>query len=257
MSAPTAPVGSGTPATAARRVLAQARFEAVTLLRNGEQLLVAVLLPAAVLVALVHAESISLGAGRRVDLAVPGVLALCVISSAFTGQAISTGFDRRYGVLRLLGVTPLGRTGLVLAKAVAVLAVIAVQVVVIGALGAALGWEPALRGIPAAVVALVLGTWALTALALLLGGTLRAEGVLAVANLIWVALLGLGGVVVAGTELPEGFATGLTVRPSAALGDSRRAALVDGRAAPGPWLVLTAWALVATLAARRYFRWSD
>ena len=245
------------PASPAARVLAQARFEATTLLRNGEQLLVAVLLPAAVLVGLVHAESISLGDGRRVDLAVPGVLALCVISSAFTGQAISTGFDRRYGVLRLLGVTPLGRTGLVLAKAVAVLAVIAVQVALIGTLGAALGWEPTLRGIPAAVVALVLGTWAFTALALLLGGTLRAEGVLAVANLVWVALLGLGGVVVAGTELPDGFARVLTVLPSAALGDSLRAALVDGRATPGAWLVLAGWALVATVAARRFFRWSD
>ena len=130
-----------------------------------------------------------------------------------------------------------------LAKAVAVLAVIAVQVVVIGALGAALGWEPAVRGIPAALVALVLGTWAFAALALLLGGTLRAEGVLAVANLLWVAMLGLGGVVVAGTELPDQFATVLRVLPSAALGDSLRAALVDGHAAPGAWLVLTAWAL--------------
>jgi ABC-2 type transport system permease protein len=252
----TADAPSG-PASPAARVLAQARFEAATLLRNGEQLLVAVLLPAAVLVGLVHAESISLGDGRRVDLAVPGVLALCVISSAFTGQAISTAFDRRYGVLRLLGVTPLGRTGLVLAKAVAVLSVIAVQLVVIGALGAALGWEPALRGIPAALVALVLGTWAFAAVALLLGGTLRAEGVLAVANLLWVALLALGGVVIAGTELPDRFAAVVALLPSAALGDSLRAALVEGRVLPGAWLVMTVWALVATLLSRRFFRWSD
>ena len=248
--------GSG-PAAPAARVLAQARFEATTLLRNGEQLLVAVLLPAAVLVGLVHAQSIALGDGRRIDLAAPGVLALCVISSAFTGQAIATGFDRRYGVLRLLGVTPLGRTGLVLAKAVAVLSVIAVQVVVIGALGAALGWEPALRGIPAAVASLVLGTWTFAALGLLLGGTLRAEGVLAVANLLWVALLALGGVVIAGTELPGRFASIVALLPSAALGDSLRAALVEGRVLPGAWLVMTVWALVATALARRFFRWSD
>ena len=257
MTAASAPTAQAAPAAPAARVLAQARFEAVTLLRNGEQLLVAVLLPAAVLVALVHAQSISLGDGRRVDRAVPGVLALCVISSAFTGQAIATGFDRRYGVLRLLGVTPLGRTGLVLAKAAAVLCVVAVQVVVIGALGLALGWEPTLRGIPAALLSLVLGTWAFVALALLLGGTLRAEGVLAVANLLWVALLALGGVVIAGTELPDRFASAVALLPSAALGDSLRAALVEGRMLPGAWLVMTLWALAATVLARRFFRWSD
>ena len=252
-STPAAPA----PAAYPSRVLAQARFETATLLRNGEQLLVAVLLPAAVLVALVHAHAVPLGTGRRVDLAVPGILALCVISSAFTGQAISTAFDRRYGVLRLLGVTPLGRTGLLLAKAVAVLVVVAVQFAVIGALGAAMGWEPAVRGIPAALVSTLLGTWAFVALALLLGGTLRAEGVLALANLVWVALLGLGGVVVAGTELPDSMAPVVRLLPSAALGDSLRAALVTGRALPGGWLVLTLWGVLATLLARRFFRWSD
>ena len=141
------------PAPTAERVMAQARFETGTLLRNGEQLLVALVLPVAVLVAVVNATALSIGVGRRVDLAVPGIFALCVISSAFTGQAISTAFDRRYGVLRLLGTTPLGRTGLLLAKALAVLAVVALQLVVVGAVGAAMGWQPDLSGIPAALVA--------------------------------------------------------------------------------------------------------
>jgi ABC-2 type transport system permease protein len=227
------------------------------MLRNGEQLLVAVALPAAVLVGLVAAHSIPLGSGRRVDLAVPGVLALCVISSAFTGQAIATGFDRRYGVLRLLGVTPLGRTGLLAARAVAVLSVIVVQFAVIAALGAGLGWEPVVTGIPAAVLSTLLGAWAFVALGLLLGGTVRAEGVLALANLLWVAMLGLGGVVVAGSELPARFAPVVDLLPSAALGDSLRAALVSGHAAPRDWLVLVVWAAVATLLCRRFFRWSD
>jgi ABC-2 type transport system permease protein len=240
-----------------QRVLAQARFEATTMLRNGEQLLVSVVLPCAVLIGLVAARSVPVGEGRRIDLVVPGVLALCVISSAFTGQAISTGFERRYGVLRLLGVTPLGRTGLLLAKAVAVLSVVAVQVAVVTALGLAMGWRPELTGIPAAVVATLLGTWAFAALALLLGGTLRAEGVLALANLIWVALLGLGGVVVAGSELPPTLAPVVELLPSGALGDSLRAALVHGQARVGDWLVLAVWGAVATLLASRLFRWSD
>src|SRR6478735_12242999 len=94
-----------------RRVLAQAGFETSTLLRNGEQLLVSIVLPALVLVGLHATGSPSLGPGRRIDVAVPGVIALCVVSASFTSQAISTAFDRRYAVLRYLGTTPLGRGG--------------------------------------------------------------------------------------------------------------------------------------------------
>ncbi len=241
------PVSNAAPAQ--QRILAQARHETVTLLRNGEQLLVALVLPVAVLVGLVHATFLDLGPGRRVDAAVPGVLALCVLSSAFTGQAISTAFDRRYGVLRLLGATPLGRGGLLAAKALAVLSVVALQVAVVAAVGLALGWEPSLRGIPAALLSLVLGSATFAALALLLGGTVRAEGVLALANLLWVAMLALGGVVIA--------AKAVWFLPSAALGDALRAALVDGAADWRAWAVLAAWGAVAALLARRWFRWDD
>ena len=96
MSAPTSPTGRAA-AEPRRRVLAQARFDTATLLRNGEQLLVSVLLPLGVLVGLALTATPDLGPGRRVDLLVPGVLALAVLSTAFTGQAIQTGFDRRYG----------------------------------------------------------------------------------------------------------------------------------------------------------------
>jgi ABC-2 type transport system permease protein len=237
-------------APAARRVLAQARFETGTLLRNGEQLLVAILLPCAALLALAYTSLPSLGPGRRIDLAVPGVLALCVISSAFTAQAIATGFDRRYGVLRLLGVSPLGRGGLLGAKGIAVLAVEALQLVVIGGLGLALGWHPVWAGFLWGAVFAVAGSWAFVALALLLAGTLRAEGVLAMANLLWVALLALGGVIVPRSQLAA-------VLPSGALGDGLRAAFVHGRLAGVPLLVLLAWALAATVLASRTFRWSD
>ena len=152
-----------------------------------------------------------LGPGPRADLALAGALALAVVSTAFTGQAISTGFDRRAGVLRLLGTTPLGRGGLLAAKCLAVLSVLAVQVVVLGALGLALGARPEAGGILPMLVSLLLGSAAFVALALLLAGTLRAEAVLAVANLVWVLLLGLG-VLVPTDRLPG------------ALGDGRGAA---------------------------------
>ena len=239
-----------------RRVLAQARGEVAVLLRNGEQLLVAVILPALVLIGLVSAHSPDLGPARRVDVVTPGVLALALISSAFTGQAIQTGFDRRYGVLRLLGSTPLGRSGLLAAKAVATAAVIGLQVVVLGALGLALGWRPHVLGVLPAVLLLAVGAGTFVALALLLAGRLRAEAVLAVANLVWVLMLAGSAVVVPATVMPSPLAHLARYLPSGALGDGLRTAFQHGRLAVVPLVVLLVWLAAAGAAVRRTFRWS-
>ena len=97
-----------------------------------------------------------LGASR-VNIATPGVLALCAMSTAFTGQGIATGFDRRYGVLRFLSTTPLGKAGLIAGKVLAVLAVLVIQVAVVAAVALLLGWHPAAAGILLGIALLVLG----------------------------------------------------------------------------------------------------
>lgn len=243
------------PAASTARVLASGRFEATTLLRNGEQLLVSIVLPLMALVLLTYAPYPVLDT-PRIDVVTPGVLALAVVSTAFTGQAISTGFDRRYGVLRLLGVSPLGRGGLLAGKAIAVLVVLAIQVLVLGAVALALGWRPAPVGIVPLVISLVLGALCFVALALLLAGTLRAEAVLAVANLMWVVFLGLGLLLPTST-LPDGVATAAAWLPSGLLGDAVRTAALEGGWPLTAWLILLTWAVVAGVVARRGFRWSD
>jgi len=254
---PTSSAPTPTPAAAAliRRVTAQARLETALILGNGEQLLVALVLPVLLLVALGSVSVPDLGPGRRIDLLTPGVLALAVLSTSFTGQAITTGFDRRYGVLRLLGTTPLGRSGLLTGKMLAVLAVQALQVVLLGAVALVLGWQPRLAGLLPALLALALGTAAFVSLALLLAGTLRAEATLAAANLVWVLLVAGGGVVVPVAELPDGLARLATALPSGALGEAMRAALVEGQVALVPCAVLVLWTAVAGTAAARWFRW--
>jgi ABC-2 type transport system permease protein len=239
-----------------RRVAAQAAFETRILLRNGEQLLVALALPVLALVALTFASVPDLGSGPRVDVVAPGVLALAVMSTAFTGQAIQTGFDRRYGVLRLLGTTPLGRAGLLAGKALAVLAVEVVQVLVLGGTALALGWEPHWSGLAPALLLGLVGTAAFVALALLLAGTLRAEAVLAVANLVWVLLLGAGAVVVPARNLPAGLEAVAPWLPSGALGEGLRTALTTGGLDVRALLVLVVWTALAGTAAARWFRWS-
>ncbi len=243
-------------APARQRVLARAGFETRMLLANGEQLLVSVVLPALALVGLALASVPDLGPDTRADVALAGALALAVVSTAFTGQAISTGFDRRAGVLRLLGTTPLGRGGLLAAKCLAVLSVLAVQVVVLGVLGVALGARPEPGGILPMLVTLLLGSATFVAVALLLAGTVRAEAVLAIANLVWVLLLGLG--VLFPTDLLPGPLGALAaVLPSGALGDAMRSAVVDGGWPWPQWALLVVWGLAGGLLARRFFRWGD
>ncbi len=131
-------------------VWSHARMETRLLARNGEQVLLALVIPLLLLIG--GAESggvVNLGAGRRIDVLTPGVLALAVMSTSFTSLAIATGFERRYGVLKRLGASPLPRSGLLLGKVVSLLVVEVAQILLIGAAGVALGWRlnaPGRRG---------------------------------------------------------------------------------------------------------------
>ena len=240
-----------------RRVLAQTGFETRAILRNGEQLLVALGIPVLALVGLVNGTFVEIDTdgASRVDFLTPGVLALAVMSSALTSQAIATGFDRRNGVLRLLATTPLGRGGLLAGKVLGVLVVQVVQVLLIGTTAAVLGWRPPVAGVLLALLGVVLGTAAFTALALLLAGTLRAEAVLALANLLLLVLALGGGIVVPAADLPGPLATVAPRQPSGALGDVLRGALLDGTLPVLPVLVLTAWTAVLAGLTARLFRW--
>jgi ABC-2 type transport system permease protein len=247
------------PAPLTHRVAGQARYEALTMLRNGEQLLLLLILPLMALVALTLTDlldaAVPAGASR-VDVAVPGVLALCVLSNAFSGQGIQTGFDRRYGVLRFLSTTPLGRGGLIAGKLLAIVAVLVVQYVLVAALGAALGWRPDAVAVLVSVPVLLLGAAAFTGLGLLLAGTVRAEATLAVTNLVWVLLAAVGGTLFPSTTLPAGFTWVVELLPSGALGTALRETFLMGAPTPLPVLVLAAWAAAAWAGAVRWFRWS-
>ncbi|GAA3101194.1 transport permease protein [Streptosporangium carneum] len=238
-----------------RMVLAQTGAEVRATLRNGEQLLLTLIIPVLLLVGFSAAPLVNVGGGPRVDFITPGVLALAVMSTAFTGQAIATGFERRYGVLKRLGATPLSRTGLMLSKTLAVIAVEVFQVVVISAVALALGWRPA--GSPAAALLLILlGTAAFSGLGLLMAGTLRAEATLAGANLVYLVLLGCGGVVFPLSVFPDSVEPLLELLPITALTGGLRSVLSDGTGLPlGAVLVLAAWAVLTLGLASRTFRW--
>jgi ABC-2 type transport system permease protein len=241
-----------------RMIRAQAALEVRTLARNGEQLLLTLIIPVLLLIAFGHENLVSIGSGSRIDFVVPGILALAVMSTAFTSQAIGTGFERRYGVLKRLGASPLSRRGLIAAKTVTVLAVELAQFAIVLLVGALLGWHPA--GSPAAAawvpVLLLAGTAAFSGLALLLAGTLRAEATLAAANLIYLILLGLGGVLFPLSKFPASARPVLKLLPAGALSDGLRTVLAHSGGLPvRDLLVLCAWAVAAIALAARTFRW--
>lgn len=243
------------PATLSRMVRAQALFELRLALRNGEQLLLMLVIPVGLLLLLSQVEVVNVGTTDRIDFVTPGVLSLAVLSTAFTSLAISTGFERRYGALKRLGATPLPRSGLLAGKALMVLAIEAAQWLLLGGIALTLGWSPHGSGF-AAVALAVLATVAFVSLALLMAGTLRAEATLAGANLLFLLLLLASGISFPLDRLPSGAAHAAQLLPSTALTDGLRAVLQDGHAVPGRcWLVLVVWALAGSVAAARWFRW--
>lgn len=241
-----------------RTVWAHAVIETRLLARNGEQLLLALVIPLLVLVGgALSTGVLKLSGGRRIDVLTPGVLALAVMSAAFTSLAIATGFERRYGVLKRLGASPLTRGGLLLGKTTSLLIVEAAQVLVICLVALALGWHPhggVVAGLAAALL-VVLGTAAFAAVAMLLAGRLRAEATLATANLVYLVLLVGGAVVVPLSSYPSGMAAVAVVLPSGALAEGLREVLSGGGLDWWRVAVLVGWAVVAGALTARTFRW--
>lgn len=245
--------------TASRRIaaglLAQTAEEIRMTLEQGERLLLTFVIPILGLVLFSEVPVVSTGGIPRVDFYAPSVLALAVLSTAMVNLGIATGFERSWGVLKRLGATPLRASTLLLAKIAAVLAVEAVQVLVLGGIAAGLGWRP--HAVAAVgILAGLLGTAGFAGLGFLMAGTLRAEATLALANALYVVLLGISGIMFPLAKL-GGFATLARLLPSTALADALHHLLGTGTGAPlEAWVVLAAWALATPLVASRTFRFS-
>jgi ABC-2 type transport system permease protein len=237
---------------------AQARMETRLLLRNGEQLLLAVVIPVLLLAGGAEARGVvDLGTGRRIDVLTPGVFALAIMSTSFTSLAITTGFERRYRVLQRLGATPLPRSGLLAGKALSLLVVETAQIAVIASLARILGWHPhgGLVALLAVCCLVLVGTATFAALGLLLAGNLRAEATLAGANLVYVLLLVAGAIVVPAHSYPAGMRNLVDALPSGALAEGLRRSLAGDGFGATHLIVLAAWGVAAATLTTRTFRW--
>lgn len=240
-----------------RTLWAQTRAEVGMTLRRVDSLLLTVGIPVVLLVFFSVAPVLALPARHRVDFIAPGVLALCVLSTSMVALGIATGFERSYGVLKRLFVTPLGATRLLAAKVAAVLCVEVLQVLAVGVVAVALGWRPHVTAESAlgAAAVVVIASVAFGAIGLGLAGRLRAEANLAALNGLYLVLLLVSGIVIPLSKLPNGVADVARSLPSGALAAAVRAGLASAQAPTAwQWLDLVGWALGATALAAATFR---
>lgn len=226
--------------------ITHARWSLRTTWRNGEQLLLVVGLPVIAVLVLTRTDLL---ATEGTALAV--VAALIVLGSGFTSPAITIAFERRYGSYAFLGTTPLPRSAIIAGTlaAIAVTTLVSLGIVVGVWVLSGAGGQSALE--PASWVWLVLGSLlglcAVVPWAFVLGGTLRSEGVLAVANAIFVVAILFGGVLIPAADLPFGAIVNW-LPPGAVV-------QVANGTSPGAALTLIAWGALGTVVATRTFRW--
>jgi len=239
-----------------KRLLVQLRMEVMLVVRNGEQLLLTLIIPVLLLVFFSLVDVLPTDTKDPVDFLAPGILALAVMSSAMVSLGIGTGFERTYHVLKRLGTTPLGRPRLIAAKIGAVVAVELLQYAVLIPVAYAVGWRPSAPNWAAAAGAVVVGTLAFAGIGLTMAGRLRGEINLAAQNGLYLVLLLLGGMVIPFAKLPGPIRGVAHALPSGALADVLRAALAHTGSHPtSSWIVLAIWAVVGPAVAAATFRW--
>lgn len=239
-----------------RRAVIQYRAECLTLFRNGEQLLLTLIIPLVLLGFFGSVNILPEGAPQPLDFLVPGVLAVAVMSTSMVSIGISTGFERSYLVLKRLGATPLTRGELITAKSLAVATVEILQCALILPLGLILGWTPSGHIWPLVFVIIPVASVAFAGIGLSLAGQLRAELNLAAQNGIYLLLLLLGGTIIPSGSLPGVLGAISRVLPSHALAELLASTLAGRGALWWPAVVLALWSAVMSTLAASTFRWS-
>ena len=236
---------------------AQTRAEVRMTVSRGETLLLTVGIPVLLLVFFSLAHVVATPTKSRIDFVAPGILALCVLSTSLVALSIATGFERSFGVLRRLHVTPLGQRRLVGAKISGVLVTEVIQVAVLSAVAVALKWHPRGGTVGAAEVVgvLILGSAGCAGIGLALAGRLRAEVNLAASNGLYLVLVLVSGIVVPLSTLPAFVRRVAVALPPGAMAEGLHRVLGQGLSPTGTdWLVLALWAVLAPLVAARTFR---
>ena len=235
----------------------QLRQELTVMARNGEQLLLLVVIPVMLLVFFSQTDFLPTIVGNKIDFLMPGILCLAVISTAMVSLGISTGFERSYGVLKRLGTTPLGTRRLVMSKVSAICVIEVAQLALLIIVGQLLGWSPNRINLAQVLVLLLVGTSCFAGIGLTLAGRLRAEINLAAQNGLYLVLFLLGGILVPNDELPKTLGNVAQVLPSSLLSSLLRDSFNNNTFDSTNAIALGGWAFAMCALAVISFKWSD
>ncbi|AJC59446.1 ABC transporter permease [Streptomyces sp. 769] len=195
-----------------------------------------------------------------VKASLPTALVMALMSVAFFGTATPLIALRQRGTLRLLGTTPLRRRTFVVAQVPVRLALVAIQLLVLGSVAVSLGFLP-LADAARLFATGLLGALMLFSFGYLVAARLRnpeiANGALAV--LMPVVLL-LGGLFLPMQMMPGFMQTICKAMPTTYLVDALNHDLTGAASTYGltvDWLVLVGAAVVFGGLATRLFRWDQ
>ena len=194
------------------------------------------------------------------DQVIAMTLFMGVTSVAFLATASPLATVRRDGVLRLLSTTPVTRLEFLLTHMPVRLAVVVVQVLIILAIGAALGAVEVSQILPALGVSL-LGLSMFGALGYLLGGVMPGpDSASNVGTFVQLAAFFLSGLVFPLEVFPDAVEVFLTYMPFTFFADLLSGVLMHVDTKHAWWLsaiVIVVTAIVISMIAARIFKWEE
>jgi ABC-2 type transport system permease protein len=208
----------------------------------------------------VTVRSVSGHLDSYIDFLVPGVLAMELMSNGlFSGLALVA--YREQGILRRIRVTPLPTLLFLSARIVVQLLVLAAQLAITLAVAMLFFRYRPVGGALPALVAVLLGALAFIAAGFFVAGVARtADAASAIANLINLPMMFLGGVFFPTSGFGGAFGFLIRIVPLSYLSSALRGTLSNGQgfgAIGGDLAFLAGTLVVATLLAARFFRWES
>ena len=248
-----------------RATVALTRVETLLFLRNPTSIFMA-MLPALLL--LLQAYVIpgtmnpiggpdpNAAALRPIDFFVPVAVTVAIASVAITNYPSSVGSYRETGILRRLGVTPVGAHRVLLAQwvvsgmslAAAFLLTMTIAWLAIGA--------SAPSNATIAAVAVIFGTIAMMSLGSVLAAIApNAHAAYGLGLIVFMATMFTAGMWTPGPLMPETIRIISGFTPMGAMTQALTDAWYAGTVSLVPFIVMTAWALLASALAVKIFRW--